>query len=115
DIARSWAPQLPLAQVRLGGVARELALDWDAARPAGTRLQTRAQLEQLSLASAARDVELHGLTARVTAQDARVLADLEAGGAQLHVVRAAPLLIDQLALAARVTIAADGAGWQIAS
>jgi len=115
ELVRSWAPQLPLAQLRLDGVARELALDWDAARPAGTRLQTHAQLEQLSLESPARDVELQGLTARVTADDAHLRADLEAADAQLRVVRAAPLLIDQLGLAARVTLAADGAGWQIAS
>src|SRR5262249_37719674 len=83
-VAHWYAPQLPLAEVALGGEVRELNFDWSAARPAGTRLKTSAQLQDLSVASAAHDVELRGPTAQLIAEDARVTLDLPRPAAALR-------------------------------
>src|SRR5258705_37775 len=60
-IARWYAPQLPLAQVALGGTVRELGFDWDARRPGGVRLRTSAQLADVTVATPSRDLVLTGV------------------------------------------------------
>jgi len=114
-IARWYAPQLPLAQVALSGTVRELAFDWNAGRPGGVRLRTSAQLEDVTLATPARDLVLTGLTGRVAGADARLVADLQAHAAQLTLAREQPVALDGLAIAARLAIAADGGGWQVST
>ena len=114
-IARWYAPQLPLAQVALSGAVRELTFDWNARRPGGVRLRTSAQLENLTLATPARDMVLTGLTGHVAGADARLVADLQAHAAQLTLAREQRVSLDNLAIAARLAIAADGGGWQVST
>ncbi len=114
-IARWYAPQLPLAGVALGGAVRELAFDWNAHRPGGVRLRTSAQLEDLTVATPARDMVLTGLTGHVSGADQRLVADLQAHAAQLTLARQPPVALDGLAIAARLAIAADGGGWQVST
>jgi len=114
-IARWYAPRLPLARVTLGGAARALAFDWDARRPGGARLQTSAQLEDVTVATPARDLLLTGLTAQVSGVDERLVADLQAHAAQLTLAREPPVALDGLAIAARLAIGADGGGWQVST
>ncbi|TLZ29517.1 MAG: hypothetical protein E6K25_09335 [Gammaproteobacteria bacterium] len=114
-IARWYAPQLPLAGVALGGAVRELAFDWNARRPGGVRLRTSAQLEDLTVATPARDLVLTGLTGHVSGADQRLVADLQAHAAQLTLARHPPVALDGLAIAARLAIAADGGGWQVST
>jgi uncharacterized protein YhdP len=114
-IARWYAPQLPLAQVALGGEARELTFDWNARRPAGARLRTSAQLENLTVATPSRDLVLSGLSGHVSGADARLVADLHAHAAQLSLAREQPVALDDLGIAARLAIGAEGDGWQIST
>ncbi|HEY0767800.1 MAG TPA: AsmA-like C-terminal region-containing protein [Steroidobacteraceae bacterium] len=114
-IARWYAPQLPLAQLALGGMVRELAFDWNAHRPAGVRLRSSAQLEDVTLATPARDVVLTGLTGHVSEADQRLVVDLQGHAAQLTLAREQPFALDNLAVAARLAIGADGGGWQVSS
>jgi uncharacterized protein YhdP len=114
-IARWYAPQLPLAEVTLGGAARELAFDWNARRPGGARLQTSARLEDLALATPARDIVLTGLAGQVSGADERLVADLQAHAARLTLAREPPVALDGLAIAARLAIGAYGGGWQLST
>jgi uncharacterized protein YhdP len=114
-IARWCAPQLPFAQVTLGGAVRELAFDWNARRPGGARLQTSAQLEDVTVATPSRDLVLTGLTGQVSGADERLVADLQAHAAQLTLAREPPVALDGLAIAARLAIGADGGGWQVST
>ena len=112
-VARGYAPQLPLSKVRLEGVAREIVFDFNARRPAGERLKTSAQLEDLAVASPAGELELGGLTAHVSGVDARVTADLHASAAQLRAGGGQAVSLDGLAVAARLAIDTQHGGWQL--
>jgi len=114
-IARWYAPQLPLAQVALGGTVRELGFDWDARRPGGVRLRTSAQLTDVTVATPSRDLVLTGLRGYVSGADERLVADLQAHAAQLTLAREQPVVLDGLAIAARLAIGADGGGWQVST
>ena len=114
-IASWYAPQLPLAQVALGGTVRELGFDWDARRPGGVRLRTSAQLEDVTVATPSRDMVLTGLSGYVSGADERLVADLQAHAAQLTLAREPPVALDGLAIAARLAIGADGGGWQVST
>ena len=114
-IASWYAPQLPLAQVALGGTVRELGFDWDARRPGGVRLRTSAQLEDVTVATPSRDRVLTGLSGYVSGADERLVADLQAHAAQLTLAREQPVALDNLAIAARLAIGADGGGWQVST
>src|SRR5213079_2308824 len=106
-VARSFAPQLPLGQLSLEGVAHELSFDWNARRPAGERLRTSARLEELSIASLSHELTLTGLTAQLSGVDARLTLDLHGERAQLHAVRAEPASLEGLVVAARFALAAE--------
>jgi len=112
-VARSFAPQLPLGQLSLEGVAHELSFDWNARRPAGERLRTSARLEELSIASLSHELTLTGLTAQLSGVDARLTLDLHGERAQLHAVRAEPVSLEGLVVAARFALAAEHGGWQL--
>jgi uncharacterized protein YhdP len=112
-VARSYAPQLPLAQVSLDGVVRELSFDWNAHRPAGERLRTSARLEELTIGSASRELTLRGLSAQLSGVDARLTADLHGEHAQLHARLDEPVALEGLAVAARLALAAEHGGWQL--
>ena len=114
-IARCYAPQLPLSSVKLDGVAREVVFDWSARRATGERLRSSAQLEELVIASPDRALSLGGLTAHVSALDARLTADLHSSAAQLRSGRERPAVLDGLAVAARFDIAALGGGWRLST
>jgi uncharacterized protein YhdP len=114
-LAHWWAPQLPLQQLALGGQARELRFDWSAQRPAGARLITTAELQDLTLATPARDVVLSGLSAHLSGTDDHLLAHLEAQQAQLTLAREQPVALDGLAVAARFALDAAGGAWQLGS
>jgi uncharacterized protein YhdP len=114
-IVRWCAPQLPLAQVTLGGAVRELAFDWNARRPGGARLETSARLEDVTVATPARDLVLTGLAGQVSGADEHLVADLQAHAAQLTLARESPVALDGLAIAAHLAIGAAGGGWQVST
>src|SRR5256886_13033377 len=58
---------------------------------------------------------LTGLTGHVAGADARLVADLQAHAAQLTLAREQPVVLDNVAIGARLAIAADGGGWQVST
>ena len=114
-IARWYAPQPALAHVAFGGQVRELSFYWSAQRPAGTRLVTFADLEDLSVGSGSVGVRLSGLTAHVSGVDASFVADLQGHGAELAVARAQPFVLEQLEVGARLRVAAGGGDWRLSA
>ena len=114
-LTRWWAPQAPLAQLALNGRARTLEIDLDARRPAGERWLAAANLDQLTLASAAGDVTLSGLSAHLRAQEAQLTGEFTAPAARLVARRAAPLIIEDLRLQGHLAAALEGTGWRLSS
>jgi uncharacterized protein YhdP len=112
-LARELAPQLPLPQLALAGSVREASFDWSAQRPAGVRLRVAAEVADLSLGSAARELTLSGLTAHVELADGSALAQLESPAARLVLTGQSPLALDQLQVHARLRIAASAGGWRL--
>jgi uncharacterized protein YhdP len=114
-VANWYAPALPGAQLALSGVARELTFDWSEARPASLRLQMRATLEDLTLASADHEVQLSGLRAQVRGAGQRLVADLTSHDARLALAREQPLTLEGLNIAARLALDSAGAGWRLST
>lgn len=114
-LARWSVPQIPLREVALGGQARELTFDWSAERPAGSRLLTRGELQDLTLATPAGDVLLGGLSGQLSGADEHLVADLQAHAAQLTVSRERPMVLDGLTVAARLVLEAAGGAWLVSS
>jgi uncharacterized protein YhdP len=112
-LARGFAPQLPLPQLALAGSVREASFDWSAQRPPGVRLRVAAEVADLSLGSAARELTLSGLTAHVELADGSALAQLESPAARLVLTGQSPLALDQLQVHARLRIAASAGGWRL--
>ena len=113
DVARWHDPALPLAQLALGGTVQELDFAWDAQRAAGSRLHTLGRVEALTVATAANDLTLSGLNARVSGNDTQLLVELTADSAQLLSTRAQPVTLDGLTVGARLLVAAQGPRWQV--
>ena len=112
DIARWRDPNLPLAQLALAGTVRELDFSWDGRRAPGARLHTLGQVESLTLATAAHDLELGGLRARVSGSDSRLLVELAADSAQILSTRTQPVRLEGLTVAARLLVGTSGGHWQ---
>lgn len=108
-----YLPQLPLGELALGGRLVSADFDWDGRRRAGTRLAASAQLEGLTLASAAQDVLLEGLGARLTASEEHLSAELAGQGARLTLARAQPVTLEGLEVSTRLSAALEGAQWQL--
>ncbi len=114
-LAHTYLPRLPLEELALDGLVRELTFDWDARRPAGERLKGAARIEDLALATATRAVSLEGLTAEVSGREDRLLADVHGKAARLSLARAQPLTVEGFTVAARLALAAGADGWQLSS
>ncbi len=111
DIARWHDPNLPLGHLALEGTVRELDFAWDGKRAPGTRLHTLGQVESLRLATAAHDLELSGLSARVSGNDSRLLVEVAADSAQILSTRTQPVRLEGLAVAARLLVGAEAGRW----
>ncbi len=114
-IARWRDAGLPLRELDLGGMVTALTFDWSARRAPGERLQAAAQLDALSLATVGGSAILAGLAGRVALSDASFNADLRAEDAQLTLLRAQPVRLAGLKVAAHVTGGATAGGWQLRS
>jgi uncharacterized protein YhdP len=112
-IARWAAPQLPMGQLLLGGEVRELDFAWSARAAPGAQLIGSADLRGLTLASAAGDVRLSGLTGRVTGSETGLAVDLQSDAARLMLAGPQPMALDELAVAARFRLSLTPRGWQL--
>ena len=111
-IARWCAPQLPLAELALGGEARELTVDWSEERPPGGRLVLAADVRDLTIAAASGELSLSGLNARVAGAETRLIADLDGPDARLTLAGQADGL-ERLAIRTRLSIDLAGGGWHV--
>ena len=114
-LAHWYLPQLPLADLTLAGEARAVNFDWNAQRPVGTRFKGGADIQGLTLANAAQDVLLSGLSAKLDVTDTRLTAQLAASAARLNVVRAEPVTLDGLELNATVAAQLEDMHWRVGS
>jgi uncharacterized protein YhdP len=113
-LARWHAPQLPPAVRVVGGEARELSFDWSARRPPGARLALSAELQELSLASAAGEYQLSGLSGRMWGTEDSVAIALRSPDARLTLRDGQPAALDSLEIDARLNAAITGQGsWQL--
>lgn len=106
-----WYAPLPGAQLQ--GVARELTFDWNAVRPAAARLLTTATLENVSLA--AHEVQVGGLSAQVSGLGDQLIADLKSPAARLALARPDPLVLDGVAIAARLALKISAGRWRLST
>jgi len=112
-LAHELAPQVPLPELALAGEVREASFDWSAQRPPGMRLRVAAEVADLSLGSAARELTLSGLTAHVELADGSALAELGSPAARLVLTGESQLALDQLQVHARLRLAASAGGWHL--
>jgi uncharacterized protein YhdP len=120
-LARGSASAPILGQLAVEGVARELRFDFNAQRPAGTRLMTHAELSQLTVGTSAGEVRLSGLSGLIFGTESHLQAMLDSQSAQLAVsdrpggeqpVRR----LEGVEVAARLALDLSGAGgWQLRS
>jgi uncharacterized protein YhdP len=120
-LARGAAPAPILGQLALEGVARELRFDFDAQRPAGTRLMTHAELSQLTVGTSAGEVRLSGLRGLIFGTESHLQAMLDSQSAQLavsdHPGGEQPMRrLEGIAVSGRLTLGLNGAeGWELRS
>ena len=112
-LAHWYVPQLPLAQVSLGGTANAVSFDWDAQRPAGARLAATAQAGALALAIPTQDVVVSGLAVQLSATDAALTGSVSADSARLVLARADPLTLEGLSVTATLRGRLEGSQWQL--
>src|SRR5437899_2054476 len=112
-VARWLAPHLQLAGVELGGTARDLAFDWNDARAAGTRLQTSARLDDLTLAPPSHAFTLAGLSGRVSGGEHELVVELDSRAVRLELAQAPQYPLHDVQLASRLRITRTERGWQI--
>ncbi|HYM27527.1 MAG TPA: DUF3971 domain-containing protein, partial [Steroidobacteraceae bacterium] len=112
-LAGWYAPPPPPGAPGLEGDASELSFDFDTRRPAATRLQAAARLEQLALAGAR--VALRGLSARLSAVGPRLVADVTGHRASLRLAREQPVTLTDLDVAARLALQSAAGGWRLST
>lgn len=112
-LASWYAPQLPPGAAGLDGAASELSFDFDTRRPAATRLQAAARLEQLALAGT--PLTVSGLSARLTAVGPHLVADLTGHRASVTLAREQPVTLSDLDLTARVALQYGAGGWRLSA
>ena len=84
-LARGSMPAPTLDELALDGLARELRFDFNAQRPAGTRLMARAELSGLVVGNGAHHLRLGGLSGLVFGTEGHLQATLDSRSAQLVV------------------------------
>ncbi len=110
-----WAaPQLDAGSVQIGGTARDVVVDWDAARAPGARLYAQARLEEIALAPASHAFAVSGLAPGCRAMSAPGASTLAGGDAHFELPRARAAL-SNLRVASHLAVALSGAGWRVAS
>lgn len=115
DLARGALPQLRFSGVELKGMVREASFDWSAARPPEARLETAAQLDELSVTPAGHAVTLAGLTARLRGSGANLEAALDASGARATFAADPALVLGPVAVRARLALTDNGRAWRISA
>lgn len=112
----AWvAPQLAVAGTEIGGTARDIAVDWDAAKPLGARLTVNARLEDIAVAPASHAFALSGLTAQVSGDERAWGVRLEGRHARVELARLPEKPLTDLHVATHLNVSRTSAGWRVAT
>jgi len=114
-LARGALPQLRVSGVEVGGIVREASFDWRAARPIEARLETSAELDDLSISAPGHALTLAGLTAHLHGTGASLEAALEAGSARATFAADPALVLGPVAVRARLALVDNGRAWRIST
>ena len=114
-LARSALPQLRASGAELGGLVREASFDWSAARPPQARLETSAELEDLSITAPGHACTLAGLTAHLRGTGASLEAALDAAGARATFAADPALAPGSIGVRARLALTDSGRAWRIST
>jgi uncharacterized protein YhdP len=109
------AAQLPPVSLLSAGEAREVSFDWSARRPPGARLVFAAQLANVMLADAAREVTLAGLSAQIFGTDTEACGELGADAARFTLKGAADASLGGLAVRSRLRLSRMDGGWELSA
>jgi uncharacterized protein YhdP len=119
-----WSPMFP-GQLTLAGEAHDVRFDWNARRPAGSRLFAQALLSAVSVGTSTGDVLLSGVGGRLSGTESHVLSSLESQAAQLTVLGGqgdgqgdgqGAQVLDHLKVAARLALdVSAGGAWQLSA
>jgi uncharacterized protein YhdP len=115
DLARATLPQLHFPRVELRGMVREASFDWNASRPPEARLQTAADLGDLSITPPGRALTLAGLTAHLRGTGASLEAVLDASGARATFAADPALVLAPVGVRARLAFTDNGHAWRISA
>ena len=114
-IARWLAPHLALADVELGGTARNVVFDWDRRRTEGSRLHVAARLEDVAVSPASHGFSLSGMNARVAGSEAVLIAEVSGREARLDLAGAPQYPLEAVQVASQLKIARTQAGWEVST
>ena len=112
-VARWFAPQLDVSGVELGGMVRNVAFDWNTARPAGERLRTTARLVDVSVAPLDHGFTLSGLSGGISSNERSFIADLRTRTARLELAQAPQYPLDDVHVDGRLQLDRLADGWRV--
>ena len=112
-LARSLDSGMVLAAPLLGGTVREASFEWSGARPAGERLHTRAQIDDLSLAPSGSAVRLAGIAATLSGEGHGLTAVLRADNARLTLADDAGFALAPVNIAVRLELEESAHGFAL--
>jgi uncharacterized protein YhdP len=114
--AIAWvAPQLDVGSAEIGGTARDVVVDWDAARLLGARLMLSARLEDIAVAPASHAFALSGLNAQVSGDERAWGVDLEGRNARVDLAQRPDEPLTDLRVATHLNVSRTHAGWRVAT
>ena len=114
-LARGVMPQLRFSGLELAGMLRAGSFDWNAARPPDARLETDADLYDLSVAPRGGALTLVGLTAHVNGTGANLQAELEANNARLTLAADPASTLGSIGVHARLVLTDNGRAWRVST
>ncbi len=112
-LARWFVPQLDLSGVELGGTARNVTFDWNAARPVGRRLRSTAHLVDVAVTPLGHGFALTGLAGEISGDEIDQVADLTTRTGRLELAQAPQNPLEDLRVDARLQISRTGSEWRI--
>jgi uncharacterized protein YhdP len=112
----AWRWLLPESPIdpATAGVAHDVRVDWQAARPVGSRLRLALGIKGLTVRMDDGS-RLAGIAARVSGSESALLAELEGTPLQLTLPDATGAALPPLRLASRLQLRRESQGWSLAT
>jgi uncharacterized protein YhdP len=114
--AAAWlVPEIDIGGMEISGTARDLNIDWDGARAAGSRLVLHARAEDISVAPAGEGFAVTGLTAHLSGDERAWQIDLGSRDAELHIPNAPLHPVIEISLATHLDVSRTTRGLELAT